>query len=98
MESREEEVMATTIIVRGMKIVIPEYVLFRGKRYEAISSAHSCFKDVVRGYAESDRRVGHQVIVKSFSTKERGTLVYVLYRHRRTKVYDQKTGKTRWEK
>lgn len=86
-----------TIIVRGMKVEIPEYIIYRNKRYEARSS-HSLYKSNALEWAESDRKRGHKTIVKTFSTKEKGTKAYVLYRHRPTKIYNQKTGKTEWEK
>jgi hypothetical protein len=89
--------MTHTIIVRGMKLEIPEYIVYRGKRYE-VRSSHSLYKSNALEWAESDRKRGHKTIVKTFPTKEKGTKVYVLYRCRHTKVYDQKTGKVEWEK
>jgi hypothetical protein len=89
--------MTHTIIARGMKLEIPEYIIYRGKRYEVMSS-HSTYRPHALEWAESDRKRGHKTIVKTFPTKEKGIKVYVLYRHRPTKVYNQKTGKAEWEK
>jgi hypothetical protein len=90
--------MTEKIHIRGMIIEIPEYINYRGKRYEARTSSHSLYKDHALDWAESDRKFGHKTIVKTFPTKERGTKLYVLYRYRPTKVYNQKNGIISWEK
>jgi len=78
----------------GKEIEIPEYVNYRGKRYEARSS-HTHFKDVAQGWAKSDKKFGHKTIVKTFKSSEKGKKIYVLYRCRQGKEYDQKTGKVK---
>ena len=82
------------IVDYGKEMEIPEYVNYRGYRYESRPS-HTHFKDVALDWAKSDRKRGRKTIVKSFKSNEKGKKVYVLYRCRQGKVYDQKTGKVK---
>ena len=63
---------------------IPSSVMFRGKRYNAMSGSHSTNKDVVLKWAANRRKLGRPTIVKTFignsiRNHSKKSKLYVLY-------------------